>query len=56
MPGCLLSLKQVIKISPSMASKLEVHEVFGGQDYLEKLIQELDATFPQVTPKPRRTS
>ncbi len=35
-----------------MASKLEVHEVFGGQDYLEKLIQELDTTFPQVTPNP----
>ncbi len=35
-----------------MANELEVNEVFGGQDFLEKLIQELDTTFPQVTPNP----
>ncbi len=31
---------------------LSVNEVFGGQDFLEKLIQELDTTFPQMTPTP----
>lgn len=35
-----------------MANELDVHEVFGGQDYLEKLTKELDTTFPQVTPTP----
>ncbi|AGG54543.1 hypothetical protein CYYG_00042 [Cyanophage SS120-1] len=35
-----------------MASELSVHEVFGGQDYLEKLLEELDSAFPQVTPNP----
>lgn len=31
---------------------LSVNEVFGGQDFLEKLNKELDTTFPQVTPNP----
>lgn len=31
---------------------LSVNEVFGGQDFLEKLTQELDTTFPQITPTP----
>ena len=35
-----------------MANELDVHEVFGGQDYQEKIVQELATTFPQVTPNP----
>jgi len=33
-------------------AELEVHEVFGGQEFIDKLIEELDAAFPQVNPTP----
>tara|TARA_Y100001973_G_scaffold38910_1_gene58531 strand:- start:213 stop:374 length:162 start_codon:yes stop_codon:yes gene_type:complete len=33
-------------------AELEVHEVFGGQEFIDKLIDELDAAFPQVNPTP----
>ena len=31
---------------------LSVEEVFGGQDLLDKLIDELDAVYPQYLPQP----
>ena len=54
MPGCLLSLKQAIKISPNMAD-LSVQDVFGGQEFLSKLIEDLDTVYPQYLPQPEDT-
>ena len=34
---------------------LSVEEVFGGQDLLDKLIDELDAVYPQYFPQPDDT-
>lgn len=34
---------------------LSVEEVFGGQDLFDKLIDELDAVYPQYLPQPDDT-
>lgn len=38
-----------------MAEELSVHEVFGGQDYLCKLLEELDTAFPLSLPQPSQS-
>tara|TARA_E500000305_G_scaffold46033_1_gene35797 strand:- start:55 stop:252 length:198 start_codon:yes stop_codon:yes gene_type:complete len=33
-------------------AELNTQDVFGGQDFLEKLLEELDTVFPQTLPQP----
>ena len=35
-----------------MADQLNTQDVFGGQDFLEKILEDLDSVFPQKLPEP----
>jgi len=35
-----------------MADQLNTQDVFGGQDFLEKILEHLDSVFPQKLPEP----
>jgi hypothetical protein len=36
-------------------ANLNTEDVFGGQDFLEKILEELDSAFPQPLPVPNES-